>query len=187
MLEFLEGNSLTEGTLEALENLHHFQIELGVNERLLRHHELTLLAAIKIVNGLPVEFRKTLNTFVIFAGTFFHDIGKAKILYSEELYAEGKNHEASGRDLLILLGFPKEIANFCISDDIDSVEKLISVIADRIWAGVRCIDLELILIELVSSKIGKEFWETYVDLDDLFEEIGRYSFLNYREYISLYT
>lgn len=54
MLEFLEGNSLTEGTLEALENLHHFQIELGVHERLLKHHELTLLAAIKIVNGLPV-------------------------------------------------------------------------------------------------------------------------------------
>lgn len=87
----------------------------------------------------------------------------------------------------MLLGFPEEIANFCISDDLDSVEKLISVIADRIWTGVRYIDLELILIELVSSKIGKEFLETYMELDELFEEIGRYSFLNYREYISLYT
>ncbi|TGL55416.1 hypothetical protein EHQ61_00315 [Leptospira wolffii] len=179
----IENNSLTEGTLEALENLYHFQKELGVPERLLKHHEMTLSVAIRIVNGLPKTFRDSLNTSVIFAGTYLHDVGKAMSPYSEELSMPGNSHELAGRCLLLLLGMPEEIAIFCISDQIDSIEKLISVISDRIWTGVRDIDLEFALIELVSFTLGKEFWETYAELDGLFEKIAVDSFDKYREFI----
>ncbi|WP_167883476.1 HD domain-containing protein [Leptospira wolffii] len=177
----IENNSLTEETIEALENLYYFQKELGVPEQLLKHHEITLSVAVKIVNDLPTEIRENLVTEIIFTGIFLHDIGK--VLYPEELSFEGKSHEKAGRDFLLLLGIPDEIANFCISDEINSLEKLISVISDRIWTGVRDIDLEFDLIELVSFTLGKEFWETYAELDGLFEKIAVDSFDKYREFI----
>ncbi|TGM97296.1 hypothetical protein [Leptospira dzoumogneensis] len=183
MLELIERNSLTEGTLEALEDLYHFQKELGVPERLLKHHEITLSVAIRVVNGLSTELRESLYTDILFSGVFLHDIGK--VLYPEELSVEGKFHEEAGRDFLLLLGFPKEIADYCISDEVDTIENLISVISDRIWTGVRDMDLEMNLIELVSFMIGKEFWETYKELDGLLEKIAVDSFDKYREFINI--
>ncbi|MEI1280246.1 hypothetical protein V6Z05_18080 [Leptospira venezuelensis] len=181
MLDLIENNSLTEGTIEALENLYYFQKELGVPERLLKHHEITLSVSIKIVNGLPTEIRENLYTDILFSGIYLHDIGK--IFYPEDLSFEGKSHEKAGKEFLLLLGMPEEIANYCISDEINSMEKLISVISDRIWTGVRDLDLEIDLIELVSFMLGKEFWETYSELDGLFEKIAVDSFDKYRKFI----
>lgn len=184
MLELIEENSLNEGTIEALENLYFFQKELGVPERLLKHHEITLNVAIGIIKGLPKDFRETLNIDILLSGVFLHDIGKATA-FPHELNYPGNEHEVSGHNLLLLLGFPKEIANFCISDQIESKEKLIAVISDRIWTGVRDLDLEEDLFELVSFTIGKEFWQTFSEIDRLLEEISVFSFEKYREFLNI--
>ncbi|PJZ23965.1 hypothetical protein CH352_00915 [Leptospira hartskeerlii] len=183
MLDLVEGNLLNEGIKEALENLYHFQKELGVPERLLKHHEITLSVSIKIVDGLPKEIRAVLNSNVLLSGIFVHDIGK--LFFQEELSIEGKYHEVAGRDFLLLIGMPEEIANFCISDEINSIEKLIAAIADRIWTGVRDLDLEWDLIQIVSFMTGKEFWETYNQLDPLFEQTSVFSYNAYKEFLNL--
>lgn len=178
-----EGYILRESTLEALEHLYSFQLTFGVPSRLIQHHEITLLTALKILDGLPKEVRSCLHIDLLLSGVFLHDIGKTIIL--DELEQEGITHEVVGRNLLIILGLPSVLSDFCISDTYDTMEKCISLLADTLWKGFRNYEIEDKLVNLISTKLAWEFWDTYTLLDSLFEALAMTCFQSYQEFTLL--
>ncbi|MFB5652815.1 hypothetical protein ACE5IS_19415 [Leptospira wolffii] len=177
MLQSAGGYILHESTLEALESLYNFKKALDASDRLIKHHLIVLNTALKIVGGLPREVLPHFNIELLASGCSLHDAGK--MIVTSELDHVGSTHEEIGRTLLILLGIPTIIANFCLSDEFDTMEKCISLLADTLWKGFRNYDIEDKLTELIADKMGWDFWDTFQILDGLFESIAKENFQIY--------
>jgi hypothetical protein len=52
------------------------------------------------------------------------------------------------------------------------LEELLVALADKLWKGARHTELERWVIQGVAAKLGKDFWEVFLDLDTAFEEIA---------------
>ncbi|APR81553.1 Hypothetical protein A7982_06902 [Minicystis rosea] len=74
-------------------------------------------------------------------------------------------------------GVDPQIARCCLSHarwaDMDvSLEELLVALSDKLWKGVRNAELERRVVEAVAAKLGRDFWDLFVDLDSTFEEIA---------------
>jgi hypothetical protein len=53
-----------------------------------------------------------------------------------------------------------------------SLEELIVALADTLWKGRRNASLEKRVIELISERLGRAFWDLFIELDNNFETIA---------------
>ena len=147
--------------------------QLGATKRLLLHLQLVGDAADLLIAGykrLGIPF----DSKLVELGVAIHDIGK--INYPAELDAPGSLHESSGRAILLSQGVQPEVAQCCVShaawDGPEvSFEELSVALADKLWKGKREAELELLVIDASSVKLGVERWDVYLQLDKLFESI----------------
>ncbi|MCX5612791.1 MULTISPECIES: HD domain-containing protein [unclassified Streptomyces] len=108
-------------------------------------------------------------------GAATHDVGKT--LHPEELVGPGSAHEEAGRDLLLSRGFAPALARFAAThaswdDPAVTIEDLLVSTADKVWKDKRVRDLEDRLVTALAGATGREPWEEYLALDDLFARLG---------------
>ncbi len=158
----------------SLPDAHALLLRLGAPPRLLTHLRLVGEAGDAVIEklhavGVPFDAE------FVRLGVAVHDAGK--ILHPGELDGPGSQHEPDGEKLLIAHGVDPRIARCCLSHarwaDMDvSLEELLVALADKLWKGVRHAELERRVIEVVAAKIGKGFWDLFVEIDTCFEEIA---------------
>ncbi len=110
-------------------------------------------------------------------GIVFHDAGK--IVYQNEIFEKGKNHETAGEKLLIENGINPKLARCCRSHgnwkSMDcSFEELIVALSDKLWKGKRESELEKQVVNKIAEIGKKDEWDTYVEMDSCFEEIASF-------------
>lgn len=147
---------------------------LGAPQRLVMHGEIVSEVATHIscdLSKLGVEH----DTALVVAGAALHDIGK--IIYSEELYHPGREHEAAGERLLLDNGLSATLARVCRAhgkwdEAATSLEELLIAVADHLWKGTRCEQLEMLIIAEVSKRLLIDRWDAFLRLDPVFERIA---------------
>lgn len=148
--------------------------DLGAPSRLVTHVRLVGEAAEAILSHVRTMGVQIDADFVRL-GVVFHDAGK--VLYPDELDGPGSQHEPDGERLLIEHGVEPRLARCCLSharwSQMEvSLEELLVALADKLWKGVRHAELERQVIDGAAGKLGKDFWEVFVELDTCFEEIA---------------
>ena len=107
-------------------------------------------------------------------GAALHDVGK--LLYVQELSGPGSQHEAAGEAWLLEAGVPAHWARCCVTHgqwhSCDALESLCVALADRLWRGERCPELELRLIDAAAERKGCDRWSIWSPLEDVFEAIA---------------
>jgi putative nucleotidyltransferase with HDIG domain len=149
---------------------------LSAPPQLVQHHCLVLEAASELIQGLQQlvpEF--TFNSKLVLIGAALHDIGKTS--HQSEIHSPGNRHEQYGETLLLSLGISPEIAKFCRthaqwSSQDARVEDRLVALADTLWKGCRKEKLETSLITEIAQGMGKDFWDIFILVDSLFEEIA---------------
>jgi len=147
---------------------------LGAPPRLLQHVALVgeagdLLLLRLAALGVP------LDAAFVRVGIVLHDAGK--ISFPAELDASGSEHEPAGQDLLLENGVSASLARVCLSHarwatmDV-CLEELVVALSDKLWKGVRNEPLEQRVIDAVSSVLGKDRWDLFMQLDTAFEEVA---------------
>ena len=53
-----------------------------------------------------------------------------------------------------------------------SLEELLVALADKLWKGVRKLELEERVIDRVAASLKTDRWDAFVELDNLFETIA---------------
>jgi HD superfamily phosphodiesterase len=147
---------------------------LGAPPRLLTHARLVGEAASALLDRLE-SMGVHLDAPLVRLGVLFHDTGK--ILHPAELDGPGAHHEPAGQQLLLDHGVDPRVARCCVSHarwlDMEcSLEELLVALADKLWKGVRHAELERRVIEAITARLGKAFWDVFVELDTAFEEIA---------------
>jgi len=104
-----------------------------------------------------------------------HDAGK--IVYPDELRDDGAEHEPAGEKLLLAQSVDPALARCCLSHARwagmpCSLEELLVALADSLWKGKRNAVLEKQAIEAMSERVGKGFWDLYIEFDTCFESIA---------------
>ena len=149
-------------------------LKLGAPDRLRRHGELVAEAANELVLEVSV-LGVNINQEFIQCGAFLHDIGK--VISPEELEQAGSSHEEAGEALLLENGIEPILARVCRTHaqwqgrDL-TLEELLIALADKLWKGKRVDELELRVIDRVASRLSKERFDLFFQLDTLFERIG---------------
>lgn len=149
-------------------------VRLGAPEGLITHTclvgeaaELLLAQLRRLAVPHDAEF--------IRAAVVLHDAGK--ILHPDELRAGGSEHEAAGEKLLLAHRVDPPLARCCRSHSqwdrmACTLEELLVALADNLWQGKRSPALEERLIEGIGERLGREFWDLFVELDSSFETIA---------------
>lgn len=146
----------------------------GASARLLVHLQLVGEAADILIEGfqrLSIPF----DAQLIELGVAVHDAGK--IQHPDELNGPGSLHEPAGRAMLLALGVQPEVAGCCVSHAAWSeasvtFEERAVALADKLWKGKREAALELLVIDEAAHRLGRDRWDVYARLDQLFEEIA---------------
>lgn len=144
--------------------------------RLVAHLRLVHDVAIQLLTGLIDRFPQlAVDQEAVRFGAATHDVGK--VVHPGELTGAGHRHELAGRDLLVLHGFPADLARFAATHaDWDraetTVEELLVSLADKIWKGRREIGLEQRLVEYLAQVGGQQPWEVFLALDDLLTRLA---------------
>eukprot|EP01030_Chromulinospumella_sphaerica_P001838 gene1838-1803_t len=90
-------------------------------------------------------------------GAALHDVGK--LLYVQEVSGPGSEHEAAGEALLLKAGVPAHLARCCVThgqwQNCEALESLCVALADRLWRGARCPELELRVIDAAAERKGR--------------------------------
>ena len=142
-------------------------------------HLVTHVALVGEAAELLIKKCEALNLAIdsefIRIGVAIHDIGK--IIYTKEMFGPGSQHEPEGQRMLLSLGVDESIARCCMSHSRwktmeCSLEELLIALADKLWKGKRVEELELEVIDKVASKLNKERWDIFQDLDSHFELIA---------------
>jgi hypothetical protein len=147
---------------------------LGAPKRLLQHGVLVGEAADLLLESLQ-RLGVTVDAHFVRVGAVLHDAGK--ILYADELAQPGHAHEPAGEQLLLREGVEPSVAHCCVSharwaDANVSFEELLVALADKLWKGKREPALEKKVIDAAAAKLGREFWDVFVELDTCFEGIA---------------
>jgi len=148
--------------------------ELGAPQRLLRHVELVGEAADLLLAGLG-RLGIPLHAEFVRIGVVLHDAGK--VLHPAELEAGGSEHEPAGQLLLSEKGVSPALARVCVSHARwvqmqVTFEELLVALADKLWKGARHAELERRVVDRVAATRAMGFWDVFVDLDTLFEEVA---------------
>jgi hypothetical protein len=53
-----------------------------------------------------------------------------------------------------------------------SLEELVVALADTLWKGKRDASLEKQVMEVISERLGQNFWDLFIELDNSFETIA---------------
>ena len=147
---------------------------LGAPPRLLRHVELVGEAAELVLSSLS-QLGLEVESDLVRVGVALHDAGK--ILHADELDRPGGEHEPAGEALLLAEGVSPELARICLSHArwasmTVSLEELLVALADKLWKGVRKQELEERVVTEVATRLGKERWSLFIELDGAFESIA---------------
>jgi hypothetical protein len=147
---------------------------LGAPQRLIQHARLVGEAAAELLDGLAAVGVECDRTFVA-CGAALHDAGK--IVVPRELTEPGSEHEAAGERLLLDRGVPANLARVCQSharwdEHRCSFEELVIALADKLWKGSRCEALELAVIDAAAARLGKQRWDMFIGLDEIFERVA---------------
>jgi hypothetical protein len=148
--------------------------QAGAPPRLVQHARLVGEAG----DELLVEIARlgvTLDNAYVRAGIVLHDVGKA--IHRDELDVAGALHEPAGEALLLARGVEPQLARICRSHAQwatmeCSVEELIVALADKLWKGVRHRALEERVIDAMAARSGRDRWDLYVRLDNVFERVA---------------
>jgi hypothetical protein len=79
--------------------------------------------------------------------------------------------------LLVEHGVDPTIARCCLSHarwaEMDcSLGELLVALADKLWKGARHAKLERRVIDGVAGRLGRDFWNVFVEVDTVFEEVA---------------
>lgn len=151
-----------------------FVKSLDAPSHLLTHVTLVGEAADLLINKCEQLLLKIDPEFVR-VGVIIHDVGKIK--HPNEMSGPGSEHEPSGERLLLEKGISEKIARCCLSharwDQMEcSIEELLIALSDKLWKGKRVEQLELLVIDRISTMLDKERWDIYQELDSHFELIA---------------
>ena len=151
-----------------------FLKSLGACDRLITHLLLVGEAAEELLTFLS-SYPLDLDYDFIKIGVAIHDAGK--IEFTSELDGPGSEHEPAGEQLLLKHGIDSKIARCCLSharyDELEcSLEELLIALSDKLWKGKRIEPLETRIIRLIAGKLGKDYWDIYLDFDSCFETIA---------------
>ena len=157
-----------------VEEAYDFLKQLDAPPRLIRHVYLVGEAADLLIHKFH-QINLAFDENFVRLGVIFHDVGK--IIYPQELVAQGNHHETEGEKLLISKGVNPLLARCCVSHARwktmeCSLEELIIALADKLWKGKRELDLEKLVIERISNSINQDFWSLFMELDSYFESIA---------------
>lgn len=147
---------------------------LGAPARLQRHVELVGEAGEALLALLREQAVEVDEAFVR-VGIVLHDAGK--IRHPAELHGTGGEHEPAGEAMLLAAGVSPELARVCLSHArwaaMDCrLEELAVALADKLWKGVRKVELEERFIEAAVAASGRDRWTAFVALDSGFERIA---------------
>lgn len=147
---------------------------LGAPDHLLTHVTLVGEAADLLIEKFA-ELDLSIDFEFIRIGVAIHDSGK--IVHTSEMTGPGSEHEPEGQRMLISEGVPENIARCCMSharwSEMEcSLEELIIALSDKLWKGKRVEPLERLVIDRIASKLNKERWDIFQDLDSHFELIA---------------
>lgn len=141
--------------------------------RLVAHLRAVHDVAAQLV-GWTAERGLDLDADAILFGAATHDIGKAR--HRAELSGPGSEHEPAGRDLLLALGIPPELAKYAANHATWNAEteldELLVSLADSIWKGKRLAELEDLVVARLTAASGREKWDEFLELDQVLTEIG---------------
>jgi len=109
-------------------------------------------------------------------GAATHDIGKA--MHLAELSGSGSAHEEAGQQLLLSHGISPRLARFAATHATWTsphiqLEDLLVSLADKIWKEKRVTDLEDLFVNRLAAANGRNSWEEFLAVDDLFTSIGQ--------------
>jgi hypothetical protein len=145
----------------------------GASPRLLHHHRVVLQAAQAISAGLHAAAVPHDAQWIVM-GAALHDAGK--LLFPHEVHGPGSQHEAAGEALLLQRGVPAHWARCCVTHGpwaaSDALESLCVALADRLWRGSRCAELELCVVDAAAQRKGCDRWSIWAPLEDVFEAIA---------------
>lgn len=149
--------------------------ELNAPIRLIRHAELVLEVSEILIEKLT-DINLSIAINLIRIGAILHDVGK--ISHPEELDKAGSKHLLAGKQLLLEKQLPERIARFCVShkkwDETQNctIEEFVVALADKLWKGTRHRQLEEQVVKYISMFLQKDYWQIYIALDSVFEEIA---------------
>src|SRR5262249_19447934 len=154
--------------LKTQEEAYHLLRSLGAPNRLIVHAKLVGEAAevlLSKMRSLGVKVRED----IVRLGVAVHDAGK--ITHQRELDEKGREHEASGEELLLKAGVQPVIARCCVSharyNSLEtSLEELLIALSDKLWKGERAGTLELRVVDAAAKLLGKSRWHVFTELDD---------------------
>ena len=160
--------------MKSIEEAHSLLLRMGAPQRLVNHARLVGEAAELLLTELQ-QLGVSHDADFVRVAVVLHDSGK--ILHPEELDGGGDKHERMGEMLLLAQGVDPALARCCIShaqwDQMQcSLEELIVALADTLWKGKRNASLEKRVIELISERLGRAFWDLFIELDNNFETIA---------------
>jgi hypothetical protein len=152
-------------------------IKLGGTPRLLKHIELVMEAADRVIGRLNFLQLHHVRQSLVRVLVIFHDVGK--VVHPDELEGGGSLHEEAGLALLLKHGIPRHLARISVTharwQDTPDVTfpELIVALADRLWKGHRDPELELAIISaLAGYSAAWSRWDLFIPLDTLFESIA---------------
>lgn len=156
------------------EDAYRLLAQLGAPSRLIVHLQLVSEAAEQLMHAyeaIGLQF----DSKLIELGVAVHDAGK--IEHRAELDSPGSLHEPAGEQLLLANGVQPDVAHCCISHAAwnqpgVSLEEKTVALADKLWKGKREPDLELMVIDEVAWRLGRDRWDVFPDLDVVFENIA---------------
>lgn len=148
---------------------------LSAPPKLILHHELVIETAKKIFSKLSGSILIHIDQNLVLIGCSLHDAGK--VIYKNEVDGPGRYHEDAGKILLLAFNSSERIASFCITHANWNfpgvgIEDLIVALADCLWKGSRNHDLEYKIIHKISEYEACDFWDLFMDLDSIFEEVA---------------
>ncbi|EMM98554.1 HD domain-containing protein [Leptospira noguchii] len=152
-----------------------FQKFLSAPERLINHHIRVLENFNSILLELPLSMNMSINKSLGQILCVVHDIGK--IYFPEELYEPGNLHEKFGKEFLSSWGIDSSISTICEihgewHNYSPNLEESLTILSDRLWRGARDSELEERISYLLCEKNKLPFWDTFLFLDSIFEEIA---------------
>jgi hypothetical protein len=160
--------------MKSVDEAHALIVKLGASQRLLTHTRLVGEAAEMLLAQLH-RLGVAHDADFIRAAVVLHDAGK--IQHPAELDGGGVKHETAGELLLLAQGVDPALARCCISHAQwahmhCSLEELVVALADALWKGKRDAALERKAVEMIGERLGRGFWDLFIELDNCFETIA---------------
>jgi hypothetical protein len=142
---------------------------------LVRHLTLVHAATVELLDGLAASFPGlVVDRDAVLFGAATHDIGK--VLHPAELSGLGNQHEQDGPALLEQHGVSPTLARFALSHgrwrEVDDLEDLLVALADSVWCGQRCAELETKVSAILAARTGLQQWAAWSKLDAVCEKIA---------------